>query len=231
MPEMEMETSTCLEVEPLRRDPSLEEGSLNQLIHHLDPSSMLVLVLLKLEGSCLAPLGLALDSRRMPALVMSRMACLASPHHPLPRLLSQTLPSPRLCPAPPTPGELHHPMPLRIQPPVPPHLGDLHQPPPLVAPVPAQPGDLHQPPPLVAPVLAQPGELLHSIQTQEATRELIATDIATTPSRADQLVKHQVCPTRFLQPTHTVPPQSPTTTSLLQLPARQVQTVLLKAQL
>jgi len=195
-----METSTCLEVEPLRRDPSLEEGSLNQLIHHLDPSSTLVLVLLKLEGSCLAPLGLVLDSRRMLAQVMSRMACLASPHHPQPRLLSQTLPSPRLCPAPPTPGELHHP----------PHLGDLHQPPPLVAPVPAQ-----------------PGQLLHSRQTQEATREFRATDMA---SRADQLVKHQVCLTRFLQPTHTVPPTS-LKPSLLQLPARQVQTVLLKAQL
>jgi len=204
-----METSTCLEVEPLRRDPSLEEGSVNQLIHHLDPSSVLVLVLQKLEGPCLAPVVLALDSRRMPALVLPSMACLASPTHPLPRLSSQTLPSPRLWPVPAPPGELHHPMPLRIQPPVLPQLGDLHQPPPLVAPVPVQPGDLH-----------------HS-KTQEATRELRTTDIATTPSRADQLLKH---PTRFLQPT--APPQSPTTTShksslLLQLPARQFRIVLL----
>merc|ERR1719318_2311465 len=151
----------------------------------------------------------------MPALVLPSMACLASPTHPLPRLSSQTLPSPRLCPAPAPPGELHHPMPLRIQPPVLRQLGDLHQPPPLGAPIPAQPGDL-----------------LHS-KTQEATRELRTTDIATTPSRADQLLKH---PTRFL-PQPTAPPQSPTTTTshkpslLLQLPARQCQIVQLKAQL
>jgi len=189
-----METSTCLEVELLRRGPSLEEGSVTQLIHHLDPSS--VLVLQKLEGPCLAPVVLALDSRRMPVLVLPVPSMAIQP---LPRSSSRTLPSPRLCPAPAPPGEVHHPMPLRIQRPFP----------------------------------AQPGDLLHS-KTQEATREVRATDIAKTPSKVEQLVRHPASPTRFLQPK--VPPQSPTTTShkpssLLQLPTRQGQTVMRRAQL